>query len=150
MSDKFKDQVGRWVTIGLFGDRAAAYKGSIIWDAIDDARKDFIECGDPTGIVFADKFLGGYDHWKAIKESKGLEEEIAKWEEELEARIRSDALRGIKGMSVDSFQAAKFLMDRGWEKRGAGRPTKEQIEKETRIQSKMKDSYSADIVRIKR
>jgi len=146
----FKDNAGRWVTLGLFKDKAGSYKGSVIWDSVDDARKDFIACEDPTGIAFADQYLGGYDHWIQLKQSKGMEEDIAKWEEELEARMRSKALLGIKAMSEDHFQAAKFLMDRGWEKRGAGRPTNEQVQKEARVQAKIKDDYNADVIRIKR
>ena len=146
----FKDPVGRWVTRGLFADKATDFKNCIIWQTMDEARKDFIACGDPTGIVFADKHLGGYDHWLALKSAKALETEITKWEEELEARIRSQSLLQIKEMSMDSFQASKFLMDRGWDKRAAGRPTKEMVEKETRIQSKMKESYDNDILRFKK
>ncbi len=146
----FKDTRGVWITLGLFGDTATTYKDGIIWDTIKEARTAFIECGDPTGITFADKYLGGYEHWLAVRSSKGLELEITSWEEELEARIRSQALLGIKAMALDSFQASKFLMDRGWEKRGAGRPSKEAVDKETRVQSKMKVSYLNDINRIKR
>ena len=146
----FKDTRGVWITLGLFGDKANSYKDGIIWESVDGARKDYIECADPTGITFADKYLGGFEHWKAVRDCKGLELEITSWEEELEARIRSQALLGIKAMSLDSFQASKFLMDRGWEKRGAGRPSKEAVEKETRVQSKMKVSYLDDAKRIKR
>lgn len=146
----FKDRRGVWLTLGLFGDRATTFKEGVIWDTVDDARKAFVECGDPTGIVFADTYLGGFEHWKTLRDSKGLEVEIASWEEELEARIRSDNLLNIKVMAKEQFQASKFLMDRGWEKRGAGKPTKEAVEKETRIQSKMRVSYLNDTKRIKR
>ena len=146
----FKDVKGCWLTLGLFGNTAGNFKKGVIWKHTDDARKAFIECADPTGVVFADKYLGGYEHWLAVKASKGLEVTIASWEEELEARMRSEALIGIKAMALDSFQASKFLMDRGWAKKGAGRPTKEAVAKETRVQSKMAVSYLNDVKRIKR
>ncbi len=146
----FKDKRGVWATICLFGDRAGEYKDCVQFETVDEARNKFIALEDPTGILFADMYLGGYDHWKALQSCRGLETELASWDEELEARLRCKALQGVKIMSVDSFQAAKFLVDRGWSKKSAGRPTKKDIAKETRVQTVMKLAYSDDNNRIKR
>jgi predicted transcriptional regulator len=48
----------------------------------------------------------------------------------------------------DNFQANKWLSDRGWEKRGAGRPSKQEKLKEERMQQRIEDEFSADIKRM--
>jgi hypothetical protein len=118
---------------------------------INEARERFVECGDLMGIDFADKYLGGYQHWKMIEASSALAPYIAEWREELEVRIRSAELKRIGGMAEKGhYQASKLLLDRGWSTQKAGRPTKEAVERETRVQAKMKDEWKADVVRIKR
>lgn len=118
---------------------------------LQEARDKFMECGDILGIDFADQHLGGFQHWKNINASPVLQPIIADWVEELEVRIRSKQIKRIDELAADGqFQAAKFLADRGWEKRAAGKPSKEEVARETKVQVKMKDSFSADIARIKR
>jgi len=150
MDNRFKDTQNRWVTSGLFKETAATNKSFVIM-TLDEGRERFIECGDPTGVVFADKWLGSYMQWVEIKSCKALAKHIREWEEELEARIRSGALLNIYDQAGDGhFQASKFLMDRGWEKRKAGKPSKAEVERETRVQAKVKEGWSNDISRIKR
>ena len=145
----FKDPIkNTWITSGLFKETAGPNKSFILF-TVEEARKLFVQSGDPTGVVFADEHLGGYQHWKALKDCNPLKPYIAEWEEELEVRIRSKQLGNImKQADEGHFQAEKFLMDRGWEKRGAGRPSKEEVERETRVQSAIKNDYKADVARI--
>ena len=48
-----------------------------------------------------------------------------------------------------SFQAAKYLADKGWEEKKAGRPTKAAVERETKQQAAMKVSVLEDYKRLK-
>jgi hypothetical protein len=147
---KFKDSMNRWVTSGLFKELATR-NPEFICMTLEEGRERFIACGDPTGIAFADKHLGGYQHWKALKNCKALERYIGEWEEELEVRLMADSLQSIiKSSENDHYQASKFLIDRGWKKRRAGKPTKDEVERETRVQAKLKESWNADVKRIKR
>jgi len=146
----FKDSINRWVTTGLFKETAGPNK-EFICMSLKEARKAFMECGDILGVDFADKHLGGFQHWKAINASPVLRPIITEWEEELEVRIRSKQIKRIDTLAEEGqFQAAKFLADRGWDKRAAGKPSKEEVTRETKVQAKIKDSFSADIARIKR
>ena len=145
----FKDVGHRWVTVGLFKETAGPNKDYICM-TLEEARIRFVECGDILGVVFADRYLGGYQHWKAIQASS-LAPVIAEWVEELEVRIRSKQLSSISVLADEGhFQAAKFLNDRGWEKRAAGKPSKNEVQRETRVQARMKEGFKADIARIKR
>jgi hypothetical protein len=148
MSKEFKDSRNVWATLSLFGDRAGPYKERVRFATFDEARVSFIDQEDPTGFLFSEKYLGGYAHWKALKASS-LGPEIEAWEEELEVKMKCEALQVIKGMAAKQFQAAKLLLDRGWEKK-AGRPTKASVDKETRVQSKLKLAYDKDASRITR
>ena len=146
----FKDTMGRYVTTGFFKETAGPNK-SFVAMTIEEARQRFMKCDDILGIDFADKHLGGYRHWKAIQASPVMQPYVAEWKEELEIRLRSKQLKRIAVLSDEGqFQAAKFLMDRGWEKRAAGKPSKEEVVRETRVQSNIAKGFKEDFARIKR
>ena len=147
---QFKDKQNRWITAGLFEETATRDKQFVIM-TLDEARIKFVDCGDPTGVEFADAYLGGYAHWKDLKASKALEVHIAGWEEELEVRIKCTQLKRIDDLSLEGhFQASKFMHDAGWNKRKAGKPSKAEVQRETRIQSKLDAEWDKDIIDIKR
>ena len=54
----------------------------------------------------------------------------------------------LRSAEDGNYQASKWLADRGWHTRPAGRPTKLEIEREKRIASAIGDEYSADVVRL--
>lgn len=54
----------------------------------------------------------------------------------------------ITSAKSGSFQAAKWLADRGWDTRGAGRPSKAEVEREKQFQVTVDKEYSADIIRL--
>lgn len=129
-----------------FNDNDKTYDGRIY----PSLKKLYLECEDPTEYQFARKHLLGWNHWKRLNENKMLREEFDEWREELEVAMRSDAVQAIRDMTADgsNFQAAKWLADRGWDKRGAGRPSKAEIERENNIQSRMGDYLDAEIIRM--
>ena len=55
-------------------------------------KRLFLEANDPTEYEFATKHLGGWAHWKAIQGVKDLEHHIQSWRDELEVKVRSDAI----------------------------------------------------------
>jgi len=99
---------------------------------------------------FSYEYLLGWNHWQRICNNKLFTEKIAEWRRELELKIRSQAVRDIIDMTAEerSFQAAKWLADKGWDKKGAGRPTKEAVDAERRMQAELKDEYGADVKRL--
>ena len=139
--------MNRWITSGLFKETAQS-KNFIVY-TLKEARKLFVECNDPTGYQFATTHLGGYDHWLALKESPALMHYILAWEEELEVKLRSEALVSILTMSKTDkgYQAAKFLVDGGWKPKTSGRPTKALIKKESAIRNRMYDEFKPQMVK---
>jgi len=90
----------------------------------DKYRKDFLEIADPTGFIFAEKWLeDGYRKWTTFINSIGVKEEIKEWQETLAIKLQATAITQI-ATQRDSFQALKWLADRGWVEK-ADKRTKE-------------------------
>jgi len=130
-----------------FNDEDKTYDGRIY----PSLKKLYLECEDPTEYQFAKKHLLGWNHWKRLNENKMLREHFDEWREELEVMLRCDAIKSIIDMTADgsNYQAAKFMADRGWDKRGAGRPSKAEKEREARISDKIDYEFEADIVELR-
>ena len=143
----FKDKMGRWITSGLFKETSQT-SDYVLW-TMDEAKALFVATGDPTGYEFATQHVGGWKHWLAIKESPACAPYIAQWEEELEAKVRSAALRNIMTLSEGEkgYQASKFLTEGGWKPKEIGRPTKEKIERESRVKSAMYKEFDLEVVK---
>lgn len=133
----FKDTQGRWITVGLFKETATRQDKYVLF-SLEEAKRLYIACGDPTGYMFATEHLGGWQHWLALQESQ-MKPILAQWEEELEAKIRAGAVMDImkRAGSDKGYQAEKWLADGGWKPKEVGRPTRERIERESRVKSKM-------------
>ena len=112
-------------------------------------KRLYLELNDPTEYEFATTYLLGWKHWKRICENKLLRTQIDEWRDELEVKMRSKGVKqAIMSAEQGGFQAAKWLADRGWDTKGAGRPSKAAIESEKAFQAKMSDEYGADVTRL--
>ncbi len=129
-----------------FNDEDKTYDGRVY----PSLKKLYLETEDPTEYQFAKKYLLNWSHWKRLNENKMLREQFDEWREELEVVMRCDAIQAIRDMTADgsNFQAAKWLADRGWDKRGAGRPSKAQQDRENRIDNKINEELTADVLRM--
>lgn len=115
--------------------------------------KLFIAEMDPTEYRFATKYFDSYDHWMAITKKQWFSPHIAKWREELEIKLRSEALSRIvaesKSGSKSSFMANRFLLERGWaNKAGKGRPSKEQVLSAAKDLAKENETTNEDFLRV--
>ena len=145
--NKFKDKMGRWITSGLF--KETSQSNAYVVYTLDEARKYYLECNDPTGYIFATTFLEGYKHFLALKESPTLVHHITQWEDELEVKIRSQAIQNIHTTSkgVNGYQASKYLVEAGWLKNKVGRPSAAQIKKESKMRSTIYDEFQLEVVK---
>lgn len=129
-----------------FNDEDKTYDGRLY----PSLKKMYLACEDPTEYKFAKKHLLGWNHWKRLNENKMLRGEFEEWREELEIAMRSEAVQSIMEMTAGgtNFQAAKWLADRGWDKRGAGRPSKQEVDRESRIRDAIGGELEAEIIRM--
>lgn len=115
-------------------------------------KRLFLEHEDPTEYDFANTYLLGWNHWKRLNDNKMLQDHFEEWRQELELKIRSQAVRDVMSIcsenSQGSFQAAKWLADKGWDKRGPGRPSKDEVEHEKRVAEHISAEFSGDIARM--
>lgn len=114
-------------------------------------KRLYLEIADPTEYEFATTYLLGWKHWLRLCENKAIRAHIDEWRDELEIKLRSKSIKALIEVSsgpVVNLQAAKWVADRGWSTRGAGRPTKAEIEREKKIQAGITDEYSADVLRL--
>lgn len=112
-------------------------------------KRLYVEMEDPTEYEFASTYLLGWKHWQRICENKQIRKHIDEWREELEYKLRSKAVKYmLTSANAGNYQAAKWFADKGWAQRGAGRPSKEELERHKAIESRMADEYSDDVVRL--
>ncbi len=158
--DKLKDSRGRPLTQSLFLE--IGYKTEFAVYTLDDVDKVYkgktypslkalyLEMEDPVEYNFATEHLLGWQHWQRLCANKTIGKHVAEWREELELKLRSNAIGEIIEISTTEkgFQAAKFVAKKEWETKGAGRPKVVDQEKEDRIQEKLEHEFSADIIRL--
>jgi len=109
----------------------------------------YLETADPTEYEFANKYLLNWSQWKRLLDNKVTRAHINEWREELEVKLRCQGVKyALTSAKLGSFQAAKWIADRGWDSRGAGRPSKAEVEREKQFQATIDKEYSADIVRL--
>lgn len=111
---------------------------------------------DLTGYIFAEKYLYDYKHLEKLKATKIIGAYFSEWERELEILIRAEAVSNLIKQAAEGgplgLQAAKFIASKGYEKEGKGRPTKKDIEAETKKQVKLKQDINdaRDRIRLRR
>lgn len=95
----------------------------------------YVETNDPTEYEFATKYFASWSHWKMVRECNWFKPHYDLMKEELEVKIRADALAHLRRTRNDpknAVQVNKYLLEKGWlekeDKRG--RPSKEAIKKE--------------------
>ena len=155
--NKFKDDKGRYITQGLFLE--LGYKTDLAYYTLDgedktyngkvykSLKKLFIEMRDPTGYIFANEYLFDWNHWKRIKNNSILKAHVNDWEEELELAITSDGIQTIIAAALDSnsYQAGKWLADRGYAVKKVGRPSKESIDGALAREIKDREDFDVDV-----
>lgn len=154
----FLDTSGRPLTQSLFlelgyrdeaiytlKDQDYEYKGR----KLKSIRKIYMETADPTEYSFATENFLSWDHWNRICANKQIAAHINEWRDELEVKLRSNAVRmNIAAAQAGNYQAAKWVADRGWASRGAGRPSKSEVAKSLKIEAEIQSEYGADVVRL--
>lgn len=113
-------------------------------------KRLYLEVADPTEYEFANQYLLGLQHWLRLSNNKRMKPIVEEWRFELEYKLRSAATKQIiKQASKGAWQASKWLVDKGWADRPAGRPSKEEVERETKMQARLQDEYEEDAARLK-
>lgn len=152
------DASGKPLTQGLFLE--IGYTESSIYTLKDNdheyngkllpsIKRLYLEMEDVTEYEFANQYFLGWGHWQRICNNKVIRKHVDEWRVELELKLRARAAKlMVQQAEGGSYQAVKWLADRGWDVKKAGRPTKEDVESEKKAMAKAESEYGADIVRL--
>jgi len=114
-------------------------------------KKLYLQEEDVTEYQFAEKHLLGWQHWKRLCENKLIIKHVEEWREELELKIRSQGIRDMMNLCASeggNFSAAKYLANKEWEKRGAGRPSKAEKERHLKLEERLDKEFEDDLARL--
>lgn len=156
--ERFLDSMNKPLTQALFLERGYSeyalytlkdvdheYKGHVY----PSIKKLYLEIADPTEYRFVEACFLNWRHWLRLCENVLIREHIDEWRSELEIKLRSEAVRqAIDHAKNGTFQAARWLADRGWTNPGAGRPSKSDIEREKQIKAKISEEFENDNIRL--
>ena len=160
----YKDKEGRYRTLSLFKETITAssaangYTPVYTLKDVDNKtglpsfKRAFIQSEDPTGYTTAMELLGSWQHWVKLFENKTFRAELTVWQEELDVRLRSKAIKAIATTALTEGSkgtaAARYIADGTYKGRARGRPSKADVARETRIQSKLSAELAEDQLRV--
>jgi|TARA_R110002051_G_scaffold18015_3_gene51995 hypothetical protein len=114
-------------------------------------KEMFLNTRDITGYILAKEVLGSYDHLKKLLRSDWFSKYWEQWVEEMEVKLKAEALVKISELAqsdkASSFQAAKFLSDKGWEQK-RGRPSKAEKAKALKQEAALTLALEDDMARV--
>ena len=115
-------------------------------------RRRYLDLEDLTEYEFANKYFESYEHWQLVADASWAREYIAKWRTELEIRLKAKALRAILDEAElggkNSFQANKYILEKGWVSERIGRPSKQKIKEEALELARSNYQINKDLERL--
>jgi len=124
------------------------YRGEVL----PSLRIMYMEEADPTEYSIAMRVFGSWQHWQKMCKNKSIMFYINKYREELEVKLRSNAVKSLYATAVQEGSkgtaAAKYIADKGYDKRKAGAPSKEEKAREMKVHTKISDEVKEDFERL--
>lgn len=161
----FRSENNTRYTKGLFYETASK-TDSVLYTLKDRDYKDYpslyklyMQEQDDTEYLFATKYLEGWEHWEMLCQCTWFQPFIERWRKEMYLLKTAELLKVIKveatsAESKNRFTAAKYLLDREWErnvpssKKKRGRPSKEEVQGELAREVQDKKRQLEDLDRI--
>mgnify|MGYP001564732566 FL=1 len=157
-----KDIKGAWRTYSLFCEYSQDYPcywtiqdtSRVVDDVTYPSLKQIYLSYEHTPFNeydFAITVIGSWEHWCRLCKSPKLKEHISMWRDELEVKIRSNAIKSIIRTSLEETSAgatsAKWLAEKGYAPK-RGRPSKEEKEGFLKQEKKIIDEVEDDLIRV--
>lgn len=167
---KWRTEQGVYFTKGLFYEMIQSVDKPNVQYTLKDEdhaglpslKRLYLEEADPTEYTFATKHLGGWEHWKKIRECEWFKPHLESWREELELKMKSEAYKKIMAEAKDDFSknkhaANKFIIEtvrrvqRNEElvdKNTKGRPDKASVDKKALELAESSFNIENDLARL--
>lgn len=151
---KLKDEKGRYLTQSLFlEDKYNTDLAVYTYDGEDKEYKGvvypslkrlYLDMGDPKEYLFANEYLYDWPHWQRLCSNAVIGRHIEQWRTELDLSLEAEGVATLVDLATNekSYQAAKYLADKGWKVKGRGRPSKADIENELKKAAKEQEEFS--------
>lgn len=154
-----KDSNGKWRTYSLFWEhRQPGYE--YFWtykdkgtETLPSLKEIYLGYKHVPGYEyeFAEEVIGSWTHWQRLLKS-GLKGMFAEWREELDIKLKANAMRAIINTSVEGegpsrLQASKYLADKGYVPT-RGRPSKAEKAGMLRQDAAMNSDIEDDLERV--
>lgn len=113
---------------------------------VQSLHKRYVEMEDIGEFEFANKYFESYHHWLKVKAANFFKPYYAAMVEELNAKMRSKALKQMRQQveeGVASQATLKYLADKDYDKAAVGKP------KRTKPEKKEGNVVAADFQRLK-
>jgi len=155
--DHLKDTTGRYRTQSLFWEYRHTTDMPPLWTlkesgcALPSLKDLYLSHLDPTEYSFAMDAFGSWAQWLRISENKVILKEVQQWRDELEVKVRSEGLRAVISEAQGGkaqFNAAKFLAKADWKGTSKGRPSKDEIARNLKVETRLADSVDNDAQRL--
>jgi hypothetical protein len=159
----FKNSTGNFYLKALFYEETLEDKTTVVYTLKDEDHKGYpslyklyLAERDPTEYRFANKYLGGWKHWQMLCEATWFAPYLARWRQELELSIKSEALarlleEGENTLSKKYVDVNRYLLEKGWIEKDRvtkGRPSKQQIKDEAVRLAQEKSQVDEDFDRL--
>jgi len=159
-----KDPQGRYRTQSLFYETSSSSEFSEAYPPLFTTKAD-----DHKGFLSLKKIYFSYDHipgmeyefalevfnswdqWIKLSTESILRATIAEWREELDIRLKANAIKSILATSREEsprgLQAARYMADRGYQVK-RGRPSKAETERERKVAAGVSADLQNDMERL--
>lgn len=162
IKDQLKDSQGKFRTNSLFLEPNYGIATAVFTLKEEDhelsgktflsLKKIYLEIGDPTEYTFAREVFGSWDHWQRIRNNQVLAPYITAWAEELEIKLRAEAIMSIltltREIETKNMPAMRWAAESGWKEAKRGRVSKKEKEQEVRKESGIIRSIREDLERM--
>ena len=161
--DKLKDSQGRYRTTSLFWEfRQPGFEPLYSIKGYDlekpegtypSLKKMYLAFDHVPGFEyeFAMTVFGSWDHWAKLCNISQLRGDIQEWRDELDIKLKCESMKAMmlaaKDNDAKGVNAAKYLAEKGYESK-RGRPSKAEVERETKIQAGVNKELKDDMERI--
>jgi hypothetical protein len=164
-TNKYRNNTNSRYTKALFYEMTMSDKSTVLYTLKDEDHKSYpslyrlyMDLDDLTEYEFANTYLDGWEHWQMLCDCEWFKPFVLRWREELELRTKAAALRAIKQEANEgtknSYSANKVLLEGGWKKEAGksvqsrGRPTKDEVNKEAKIEAEKRNQVIGDAKRL--
>lgn len=163
---QFKDPTtGNFYTQSLFFEICGSDKSKAIYTLKEhdhevngvtykSLKRIYLSYANPHEYEFATENFYSWRHWERVCKNGLIAPYVQEWRDELEIKLRSmgvkEHIRQIQEGGKGALAAARYLANKEWlDKRGAGRPTKDEVNRELKSVANTKKVVASDLARIR-